>query len=126
MEEKKIIFTENAPPPIGPYSQAVLAGGTLYCSGQIAVDNLRDNIAVQTEKVCENILNVIVAAGLLMEDVVKTTCYLTDMNDFAEFNKVYEKFFAHKPARSCVAAKQLPRSALVEIEVIAVKKFPEE
>jgi 2-iminobutanoate/2-iminopropanoate deaminase len=117
---KKIIFTENAPSPIGPYSQAVLINGTLYCSGQIAMDCLDGDAEAQTNSVCKNITAVLQAAGMQIEDVVKTTCFLADMNDFTKFNGVYEKFFAHKPARSCVAAKTLPKNALVEIEVVAV------
>ncbi|MCL2532196.1 MAG: Rid family detoxifying hydrolase [Oscillospiraceae bacterium] len=118
---KEIIFTENAPFPVGPYSQAVLVNGTLYASGQIAMDALDADVATQTHKVCENVTAVLAAAGMTRENVVKTTCFLTDMADFATFNGVYEQYFAHKPARSTVAAKQLPKDALVEIEVIAVQ-----
>lgn len=118
---KKIIFTESAPFPLGPYSQAVLAGGTLYCSGQIAVDCLDGDAGVQTESVCKNITAVLTAADMRIEDVVKTTCFLADMGDFAKFNEVYERYFLHKPARSCVAAKELPKGALVEVEVVAVR-----
>lgn len=118
---KKIIFTENAPVPIGPYSQAVLVDDTLYCSGQIAADCLDGDVAAQTDKLCKNILSVLSAAGMQVQDVVKTTCFLADMADFSRFNEVYENFFAHKPARSCVAVKELPKGARVEIEVIAVK-----
>ncbi len=118
---KNIIFTEGAPAPIGPYSQAILVNNTLYCSGQIAMDCLDSDVAVQTEKVCVNINAVLKEAGMTMQDVVKTTCFLADMADFASFNSVYEKHFAHKPARSCVAVKTLPKNALVEIEVIAIK-----
>lgn len=117
---KKIIFSENAPAPVGPYSQAVLCGNTLYCSGQIAVGHLELDVSGQTELVCQNIKAVLAAAGMEMPDVVKTTCFLAEMTDFAKFNEVYEKHFPHKPARSCVAAKELPKSALVEIEVTAV------
>jgi len=117
---KNIIYTEAAPAPIGPYSQAILAGGTLYCSGQIATDCLSGGIAEQTEAVCRNISAVLKAADMQMEDVVKTTCFLADMEHFAAFNEVYARHFAHKPARSCVAAKGLPRGALVEIEIVAV------
>ena len=117
---KKIILTENAPAPIGPYSQAVLINGTLYCSGQIGFDCLDGDIEAQTNSACKNISAVLKAADMQIEDVVKTTCFLADMNDFTRFNEVYERFFAHKPARSCVAAKGLPKNALVEIEVIAV------
>jgi len=118
---KKIIFTEDAPFPLGPYSQAVLVGDMLYCSGQIAVDALDKDVAAQTQKVCENIIAVLKAADMQLSDVVKTTCFLAEMSDFGAFNAVYEQHFAHKPARSTVAAKELPKSALVEIEVIAVK-----
>jgi 2-iminobutanoate/2-iminopropanoate deaminase len=117
---KEIIFTENAPSPIGPYSQAVLINGVLYCSGQIAIDCLDGDVTAQTEKVCNNISAVVQAAHMQMSDVVKTTCFLTDMSHFAAFNAVYERYFAHKPARSCFAVKELPKGALVEIEVIAV------
>lgn len=118
---KKIILSEKAPSPLGPYSQAILVDDTLYCSGQIAVGFLDCNVTKQTEIACQNVLAVLEAANMKSDDVVKTTCFLNDMNDFGAFNEVYEKFFSHKPARSCVAAKQLPKNALVEIEVIAVK-----
>jgi len=119
--EKEIIFTEHAPFPLGPYSQAIMANGTLYCSGQIAIDALDADVATQTHQVCKNIAAVLEAAGLDLQHVVKNTCFLADMGDFAAFNKVYEQYFAHKPARSCVAAKELPKGAAVEIEAIAVK-----
>ena len=118
---KKIIFTQGAPFPLGPYSQAVLAGNTLYCSGQIAAEQLDSDIATQTKHVCENIKAVLAAADMQLEHVVKTTCFLANMSDFAAFNAVYETYFAHKPARSTVAVKELPKAALVEVEVIAVK-----
>ena len=122
----EIIFTENAPQPIGPYSQACLVNGTLYCSGQIALDAktgefINGNVVEQTEKCITNISEVLKSAGLGFENVVKTTCFLSSMSDFAQFNSVYEKYFISKPARSCVAAKELPKGALVEIEIIAVK-----
>ena len=117
---RKTIFAKEAPEPVGPYSQAVLANGTLYCSGQIAVDRLDRDVAVQTEAACRNLAAVLAAAGGSLADVVKTTCFLADMDDFARFNPVYETHFPHKPARSCVAAKQLPKGALVEIDAIAV------
>ena len=116
----KNIFTENAPAPVGPYSQAVLSGNTLYCSGQIAIGFLDCDVMTQTEKICENIEKILAAAGMQLSDVVKTMCFLADMKDFAEFNKCYEKHFAHRPARSCVAARDLPKGALVEVEVISV------
>ena len=119
---KKIIFTDKVPSPIGPYSQAVWANGTLYCSGQIAADCLDGNAAAQTEQVCKNLSAVLQAAGMQMRDVVKTTCFLADLGDFAGFNEVYERYFAHRPARSCVAVKGLPKGALVEIEAVAVEE----
>lgn len=123
---KKIILTEAAPAPIGPYSQAILAGNTLYCSGQIALDAktsefLNGTIEEQTKKCCENIKEVLSQAGYGLEDVVKTTCFLANMSDFATFNGVYAQYFTSKPARSCVAVKELPKNGLVEIEIIAVK-----
>ena len=118
---KEIICTENAPEPIGPYSQAVLIDGTLYCSGQIAADCLHGDIAEQTEAVCNNISAVLKAADMQIQDVVKTTCFLANMDCFAVFNEVYAKYFTHKPARSCIAAQELPKGAAVEIEVIGVR-----
>lgn len=122
----KIVYSKDAPNPIGPYSQAILSNNTLYCSGQIALDSktgefLNEDVKTQTQKACENIAAVLTEAGYKMQDIVKTTCYLTKMADFSEFNAVYEKYFAHKPARSTVAVFELPKGALVEIEVIAVK-----
>jgi len=121
---KKIILTDNAPAPIGPYSQAVLVNNTLYCSGQIPLDAKSGELACgdiskQTEKVCENIGEILKTAGMTFDNVIKTTCFLADMVDFPQFNSVYEKFFVSKPARSCVAVKALPKNALVEIETIA-------
>jgi len=118
---KQIIFSKDAPAPIGPYSQAILSDGVLYCSGQIAADSLDCDVAAQTEKVCANIYAILAAAGMEPRDVVKTTCFLADMADFPTFNGVYEKYFSHKPARSTVAVKDLPKAALVEIEAVAVK-----
>ena len=123
---KEIILTESAPAPIGPYSQAILCGNILYCSGQIPVEPLtgeviQGGIEKQTEKCCINIGEVLKQADFEYEDVIKTTCFLADMNDFAAFNGVYAKYFTSKPARSCVAVKQLPKNCLVEIEVIASK-----
>lgn len=122
----KIISTDKAPKAIGPYSQAYLCGNTLYCSGQIAINPktnefINGNIEEQTNLILNNINGLLEAAGYSYNDVVKTTCFLADMKDFAEFNSLYEKAFVSKPARSCVAAKELPKGALVEIEVIAVK-----
>ena len=121
----KKILTSDAPQPIGPYSQAVVAGNTLYCSGQIALDPktgamCEGGVAEQTEIVCANVAAVLKAAGCGFENVAKTTCFLADMADFAAFNAVYQKHFVSAPARSCVAAKQLPKNALVEIEAIAI------
>lgn len=122
----EIISTNNAPQAVGPYSQAVLVNGTLYASGQIAIDPetqkmVENDIVVQTERICKNIEGVLKAAGMGFENVVKTTCFLADMADFGTFNGIYEKYFISKPARSCVAAKALPKNALAEIEIIAVK-----
>jgi 2-iminobutanoate/2-iminopropanoate deaminase len=119
------IFTQHAPAPIGPYSQAIQAGNELYCSGQIPLDPVTgelvgDDAAAQAERVIENIGAVLCAAGHLYADVVKTTIFLIDMNDFPAVNAVYERFFgATKPARSTVAVAALPRGARVEIECIA-------
>lgn len=123
---KKVILTDKAPAPIGPYSQAYLCGSTLYCSGQIPLDPqsgefLNGTIEEQTEKCIKNISELLKAADYSFDDVVKTTCFLANMSDFTAFNEVYAKYFTSKPARSCVAVKELPKNALVEIEVIAVK-----
>ncbi len=122
----KIISTDKAPKAIGPYSQAYLCGNTLYCSGQIAIDPetntfIEGGIEEQTKLILKNIGALLESVGFSYKDVVKTTCFLADMNDFNVFNGLYEKSFISKPARSCVAAKSLPKNALVEIEVIAVK-----
>lgn len=122
----EIISTNNAPLAVGPYSQAVLVNGTLFASGQIAIDPetqkmVEGDIVAQTERICKNIESVLKEADMEFENVVKTTCFLAEMSDFAIFNKTYEKYFISKPARSCVAAKQLPKNALAEIEIIAVK-----
>ena len=118
------IHTDNAPAAVGPYSQAIAAGGMLYTSGQIALDPatgeiVGDDIKAQAEQVMKNIGAVLQAAGCTFEDVVKTTCFLADMADFAAFNEIYARYFTGKPARSCVAVKSLPKGALVEVEVIA-------
>jgi 2-iminobutanoate/2-iminopropanoate deaminase len=123
---KKVIFTENAPAPIGPYSQAILVDDTLYCSGQIPLDAVTGQIEgkdveAQTEKVCANLKAVLAAAGMTFENVVKTTCFLAEMDDFAVFNQVYAKYFVSNPARSTVAVKTLPKNVLVEVEVLAAK-----
>lgn len=119
------IHTEKAPAAIGPYSQAVKVGDFIFTSGQIALvpesGNVEaEGIVAQTEQVMKNLSAVLGAAGSSMEKAVKTTCFLADMNDFAAFNEVYGKYFTSKPARSCVAAKQLPKNVLVEVEVIAL------
>ena len=122
MSEK--IYTKNAPDAIGPYSQAVKCGNLVFTSGQIAINPENSQIEAQTiteqtEQVCKNLSAVLEAAGSSLEKAVKTTCFLAEMSDFAAFNEVYGKYFTSKPARSCVAAKQLPRGVLVEVEVIA-------
>ena len=122
---KKIISTDKAPAAVGPYSQAVKVGNILYCSGQIGLDPVSgqmkgSDVRTQAEQVMENIAAVLAAADASFEDVVKTTCFLADINDFATFNEIYAKYFTGKPARSCVAAAALPKGALVEVEVIAV------
>jgi len=121
----KIISTQNAPAAIGPYSQAVTHGGLLYTSGQIAIDPATGNVDAatiegQTRQVMANLAALLEAAGTGFESVIKTTCFLSDMADFAAFNGVYGGYFTDsKPARSCVAVKTLPRNVLVEIELIA-------
>lgn len=119
------IYTEQAPAAIGPYSQAVKANGFLFTSGQIALNPktgevVNGGVREQTERICENLKAVLTAAGTSFEKVIKTTCFLADMNDFAAFNGVYGKYFTQKPARSCVAVKTLPKNVLAEIEVIAL------
>lgn len=122
----EIIYTNKAPEAIGPYVQARSIGNLVLTSGQIALDPetgaiSSDNISGQTEQVCKNLAEVLKAAGSDIKKAIKTTCFLADINDFAVFNEVYSKYFTEKPARSCVAVKQLPKNALVEIEVIAEK-----
>lgn len=119
------IHTNDAPEAIGPYSQAVRVGDFVFTSGQIALvpesgSVEATDIAGQTEQVMKNLSAVFKAAGSSLEKAVKTTCFLADMNDFATFNDIYGKYFTSKPARSCVAAKQLPKNVLVEVEVIAL------
>ena len=118
------VSTQKAPAAIGPYSQAVIAGGVLYTSGQIPLDPATGEIrgteiTEQAEQVMRNIEAILTEAGYTSDEVVKTTCFLADMSDFSAFNSVYEKFFTQKPARSCVAVRQLPRDVLCEVEVIA-------
>lgn len=118
------ISTEHAPAAIGPYSQAVVYGQTVYTSGQIAINPAtqqveEDTIEGQTLQVMKNIGAILEAAGSNFQQVIKTTCFLGDMKDFAAFNKIYETYFTEKPARSCVAVKELPKQVLCEVEVIA-------
>jgi 2-iminobutanoate/2-iminopropanoate deaminase len=120
----KKIATEKAPGAIGPYSQAVVYNGVLYTSGQICLDPetgdvVEGGIEEQTHRVCKNLGAVLEAAGTDFDHVIKTTCFLADMNDFAAFNEVYGSYFTSKPARSCVAVKSLPKGVLCEVEVIA-------
>lgn len=120
----KIVATPNAPGAIGPYSQAKVVGSLVFTSGQIAIDPavgavIAQTIEDQTEQVCKNLQAVLEAAGSSLPNVVKTTCFLKNMGDFAAFNAVYGKYFTSLPARSCVAVKQLPKDVLVEVEAIA-------
>ena len=123
----KKIYTNLAPEPVGPYSQAIEINGFLYCSGQIAINPennefINGDIVEQTEQVMKNIKAVLAEAGCNFEDVIKTTCFLDDMKNFSAFNEIYAKYFISKPARSCVQAV-LPKGAKVEVEVIAqIKK----
>lgn len=117
------IVTPKAPAAIGPYSQGFRAGGLIFTSGQLGLfpetGLLAEGLEMQAEQSCRNVLAVLEAAGSGAESVVKTTCYLSDMNDFALFNSVYARYFTSCPARSCVAVKSLPKGALCEIEAIA-------
>ncbi len=120
----KQIHTHSAPAAIGPYSQAVAVNGLLFTSGQIAIDPatgevVTGGIEAQTERICMNLKAVLEEAGTSLKRVVKTTCFLADMGDFAAFNGVYGKHFTEKPARSCVAVKALPKGVLAEVEAIA-------
>lgn len=120
----KSIHTDRAPGAIGPYSQAIVSGGFVYTSGQIPLypetgKIEAQGIEAQTEQACRNLKEVLLAAGSAPEKVVKTTCFLADMADFEAFNRVYATYFVSCPARSCVAVRQLPKGALVEIEAIA-------
>ena len=123
--DKKVIATPNAPAAIGPYSQAWMVGDMLFASGQIPVDPatgiVPEGIAAQAEQSCKNALAIVAEAGMTAENVVKTTCFLAEIADFAAFNEVYAKYFTSKPARSCVAVKDIPKGVLCEIEVLAVK-----
>ena len=121
----KIISTPNAPAAIGPYSQGYEAGDFVYTSGQIPVNpadgSVPEGITAQAHQSCKNVGAVLNAGGVGFENVFKTTCFLADMADFSAFNAVYEAYFVSKPARSCVAVKQLPKGVLCEIEAIAEK-----
>lgn len=122
----KYITAATAPAAIGPYSQAIVCGDTLYASGQIPIHPASgqieaEDIAGQTEQACKNVGEILKAAGMGFENVVKTTCFLSDIGNFAAFNEVYAKYFVSRPARSCVAVKDIPKGALCEIEIIAVK-----
>ena len=123
--DKKVIATTNAPGAIGPYSQAWAVGDFVFASGQIPVNpatgEIPAGIAAQTEQSCKNVAAIMEAADVTMDNVVKTTCFLADIADFTAFNEVYAKYFTSKPARSCVAVKDLPKGVLCEVEAIAVK-----
>lgn len=121
----KTISTQNAPAAIGPYSQAKVVGNFVFASGQIPIDPATgeiagDTIETQAEQSCKNVGAILEEAGIGFDNVVKTTCFLAEMADFAAFNAVYEKYFTSKPARSCVAVKELPKNVLCEVEAIAV------
>lgn len=123
----KIISTDKAPAAIGPYSQAIIAGDTLYASGQIPINPATGNVEAvgikdQAKQAIENVGAILKAADTDYEHVVKTTCFLADIADFAAFNEVYAGYFTGKPARSCVAVKDLPKGVLCEVEVIAYLK----
>ena len=122
---KTVIATTNAPGAIGPYSQGFEVNGIVYTSGQIPADPatgaVPEGIAAQAEQSCKNVGAILEAAGSSFEKVFKTTCFLADMGDFVAFNEVYAKFFTSKPARSCVAVRELPKGVLCEIEAIAEK-----
>ena len=119
----KMVHTDNAPGANGPYSQGFIVGGLVYTSGQIPVNTadgtIPEGIAAQAAQSCKNVLAILEAAGSSAEKVVKTTCFLANMEDFAAFNEEYAKYFTSKPARSCVAVKSLPKNVLCEIEAIA-------
>jgi 2-iminobutanoate/2-iminopropanoate deaminase len=121
----KKVYTSNAPEAIGPYSQAIICGNMLFTSGQVPINPATGNVETegitdQATQVMKNLAAVLEEAGTSFEKVVKTTCFLSDMNDFAAFNAVYAEYFTSKPARSCVAVKTLPKNVLCEVEVIAV------
>lgn len=118
------IYTDKAPAAVGPYSQAIVSGGMVYTSGQIAINPETNNVEAQdiqgqTEQIMKNLNEVLKASGSSFEKAVKTTCFLADMGDFAAFNEIYSNYFTTRPARSCVAVKTLPKNVLAEVEVIA-------
>ena len=119
----EILHTEKAPEAIGPYSQAIEANGLIFLSGQLGLipdtGAMAHSLAAQTVQALENIISILKSANLTLKDVVKTTCFLADMGDFAAFNEVYARYFTSKPARSCVAVKDLPKGVLCEIEAVA-------
>ncbi|AQR93473.1 RidA family protein [Clostridium saccharoperbutylacetonicum] len=122
----KVTKTDKAPAAIGPYSQAVSFGDLLFTSGQIALDPVTGKVVgttieEQTEQVMKNLSAILEANNIDFNNVIKTTCFIADMGDFAKFNEIYAKYFVSKPARSCVAVKELPKSVLCEVEVIAHK-----
>ncbi|MBR5217146.1 MAG: RidA family protein [Oscillospiraceae bacterium] len=121
----KVLETKNAPGAIGPYSQGFEVNGFVFTSGQIPVDpvsgEVPEGITAQAEQSCKNVGAILECAGISFANVVKTTCFLADMGDFAAFNEVYARYFTSKPARSCVAVKALPKGVLCEIEAIAEK-----
>ena len=121
------VETNKAPKAIGPYSQAVVVGNLIFTSGQIPLNPqtgvlMGNDIKEQTHRVCQNLKAVLEASGASLENAVKTVCYLSDMTNFSEFNEVYAQYFTQKPARSCVAVKELPKGALVEVDVVAEKE----
>ena len=122
----QVTSTDKAPAAIGPYSQAILVNGMLFASGQIPIDPATGaisgtTVAQQAEQSCKNVAAILEANGLGFENVIKTTCFLADIADFGAFNEVYGRYFTSKPARSCVAVKDIPKGALCEIEIIAVR-----
>ncbi|HHX11409.1 MAG TPA: RidA family protein [Clostridiales bacterium] len=123
----KVISTSKAPAAIGPYSQALIHGDLLFASGQIPINPenglvINGDIKAQAHQVMKNVGAILIEAGISYDNVIKTTCFLKDMKDFADFNEVYSQYFTSKPARSCVAAQELPKNVGCEVEVIAVIK----
>ena len=127
MAIKEVLHTDLAPAAVGPYSQAIAANGFVFTSGQVPIDPMAGKIVAttieeQTEQVMQNVKALLESQGASFTDVVKTTCFLADMGDFAAFNEIYAKYFTGKPARSCVAVKDLPKGVLCEVETIAAVK----